>query len=667
MTLFVDEDGTGYLLHSSEDNWTLYIAELNEDYTGLTGNYSRNYVSKNGSKGVYAREAPAIFKYQGSYYLISSGCTGWRPNVMGYSVTDNLRQGMSKEGGNGPFQMDNLKNPCVGEDANISFGGQSTFVLLVQGKEGCFIYMGDKWNANNLKDSRYQWLPIQLDSANKALTISWSDSWKLEDFTNLSSRERAELNEVVREAQELSAQEYDFGQARWKSLQKLIADAVALPYSATPQILSGRKAALLEAVEEVKKWKTLDEAFSQVENSAEAVYTPESWKAVKEAYDSGKLLKADASPEQIQAAADAITAAASKLQAVEMVTEELSLLGKRVIADTQHSGNEAEKAIDGNSGTFWHCEWGGSSSPLPHSLTIDLGDSYENLYQLSYLPRQDKDSNGITIRYRILVSNAAKDLSALTSSDFQEVRTGTWAEDKSEKSTVFRTSGAARFVRFEVVEGVGGFASAAELRLFTGIPKEDPDPDKPDPDKPEPEPEQPVLVKKISISAPSVKIAAGKKVKLTASAVPKNAKNQKVKWSTSNQKYAVVNSKGVVTTRKAGKGKNVIITATAKDGSKVKKSIRIKIMKDAVKKITITNAPKRMKAGEKVTLKAKVTATGQSANKALKWTSSNNKYASVTSSGKVTARKAGKGRKVVIRAVSTDGTSREASVTIKIR
>ena len=42
-------------------------------------------------------------------------------------------------------------------------------------------------------------------------------------------------------------------------------------------------------------------------------------------------------------------------------------------------------------------------------------------------------------------------------------------------------------------------------------------------------------------------------------------------------RYATVNSKGVVTTKKAGKGKTVKITATATDGSGKKATIKIKI------------------------------------------------------------------------------------------
>ncbi|MCI8859784.1 MAG: family 43 glycosylhydrolase [Lachnospiraceae bacterium] len=693
MTLFVDEDGTGYLLYSSEDNWTLYLAELNEDYTGLTGKYSRNYVDKSGSKGVYAREAPAIFKDQGSYYLISSGCTGWRPNAMGYSVTKNIQLGLSEQGENGPFQMDNLKNPCIGPEADISFGGQSTYVLPVQGKKGSFVYMGDKWNANNLKDSRYQWLPIQVDSENQDLMISWSDSWKLDDFTNLNSAERTALNQAVRQAQGLSAKEYDFGQQRWSKLQQLLEEALALPYETQTGVLAEKKEELTLAIQELKRWRALDAALAQVEDSAPAMYTAESWKAVQNAYDSAKLLKADAKEAEIQAAADAITEAIGKLKTIEIEeVKELGLSGKMILADSQHAGNEASKAIDGDQNTFWHCDWGNSASPLPHALTIDLGEAYEDLYQLSYLPRQDKDSNGIATKYRIMVSNAAKELSELKESDFQEVRTGTWAEDKEEKTTIFRTENAVRFVKFEVIAGVGDLASAAEIRLFRGTPKKDPNPitppeEKPDPTPPEEKPDpvppteenptptppggnqQPnkVKVKKVSVSAPAVKIAAGKKVKLKVSVTPKKAANRAVKWSTSKKKYATVNSKGVVTTKKAGKGKIVTITATAKDGSKKKGSIRIKIMKHAVTKVSFKKPPKTLKAGKKVTLKAVVKTNGKSANKTLKWSTSNKKYATVTSKGKVTAKKAGKGKRVTITAVSTDGTNKKASVKIKIK
>lgn len=86
-----------------------------------------------------------------------------------------------------------------------------------------------------------------------------------------------------------------------------------------------------------------------------------------------------------------------------------------------------------------------------------------------------------------------------------------------------------------------------------------------------------VRVSKITISGNSKKIAAGKKVKLTAKVLPSNAENKTVKWTSSNKKYATVDSKGKVTAYKAGKGKSVKITATATDGSGKKKAVTIKI------------------------------------------------------------------------------------------
>ena len=73
MTLYVDEDGKAYHIYSSEENLTLQIAELSDDYLSHTGNYVR--VAPAGHN-----EAPAIFKKDGTYWMITSGCTGWAPN-----------------------------------------------------------------------------------------------------------------------------------------------------------------------------------------------------------------------------------------------------------------------------------------------------------------------------------------------------------------------------------------------------------------------------------------------------------------------------------------------------------------------------------------------------------------------------------------------------------
>ena len=133
-----------------------------------------------------------------------------------------------------------------------------------------------------------------------------------------------------------------------------------------------------------------------------------------------------------------------------------------------------------------------------------------------------------------------------------------------------------------------------------------------------------------------------------------------------SKKFATVNSRGVVTTKKAGTGKNVTITAKAQDGSGVSGKVKIKIVKHAVRKITLKCRSRSVRPGKKVTVKATVKTTGKKANKVLAWSSSNKKYATVNSKGVVSAKKAGKGKTVTITAKATDGTGKKAKIKIKI-
>lgn len=174
-----------------------------------------------------------------------------------------------------------------------------------------------------------------------------------------------------------------------------------------------------------------------------------------------------------------------------------------------------------------------------------------------------------------------------------------------------------------------------------------------------------IKVSSIKIAALSNKIAAGKKIKLTATIAPENASNKAVKWTTSNKKVAKVSQSGVVTVNKKAAGKSVVITAIAADGSGARAIYKIKVMKDAVKRLTVTGK-KVVKAGKKIKLKAKV-AAGKKANKKLVWTSSNTKFATVNQKGIVKTTKAGKGKKVKITARTTDGSNKKKVFVIRIK
>ena len=75
MNLFKDDDGTAYIIYSSENNKTLYISKLNEEYTYLSAKpeeavYLEDYIRL--FPGAM-REAPALCKGDnGRYYLTFS-------------------------------------------------------------------------------------------------------------------------------------------------------------------------------------------------------------------------------------------------------------------------------------------------------------------------------------------------------------------------------------------------------------------------------------------------------------------------------------------------------------------------------------------------------------------------------------------------------------------
>jgi hypothetical protein len=165
MTLFVDDDGKAYHLYASEENSTLQISQLSDDYLKPAGNYIRVFP-------LAFNEAPALFKHRGKYFLFSSGCTGWAPNAARLAMADSIW---------GPWKA--LGNPCVGpeERTRITFESQSTFVLPVRGRKDAFIFMADRWRPENAIDGRYVWLPVQFDKDGKPF-LAWLDQWDLGFF-----------------------------------------------------------------------------------------------------------------------------------------------------------------------------------------------------------------------------------------------------------------------------------------------------------------------------------------------------------------------------------------------------------------------------------------------------------------------------------------------------
>lgn len=115
-------------------------------------------------------------------------------------------------------------------------------------------------------------------------------------------------------------------------------------------------------------------------------------------------------------------------------------------------GNEPGMAIDGLSTTFWHSAWNPIAA-LPQSLTIDYG-APRTVASLVYQPRPG-GGNGTVTAFAIATS---LDGAAFATA----VADGAWPSDPSRKFVNFAPV-QARYVRFTVTAGTGGFASAAEV------------------------------------------------------------------------------------------------------------------------------------------------------------------------------------------------------------
>ena len=179
-----DDDKTAYYVGSSENNRVTHISPLTEDYLGVAGDaFNRVFIGE-------SREAPAVFKSEGAYLIVSSGCSGWAPNAAEVHVAADMMG-----------EWTSLGNPAQGTESErkTTFRSQSTFVLPLRGRPGEYIFLADRWNQHNLSDSRYVWLPMTVrDVAPEALattavgdgekrlwksvSIRWRDAWSLEDI-----------------------------------------------------------------------------------------------------------------------------------------------------------------------------------------------------------------------------------------------------------------------------------------------------------------------------------------------------------------------------------------------------------------------------------------------------------------------------------------------------
>ncbi len=153
-TLFVDDDGTGYFLSSSNENYDLHLYELTDDYLSIARRAALLFEGGH-------REAPALFKRGSTYFLVTSGATGWDPNQAKYATSASLVSGWS-----------GLKDVAD----STTFHSQSTYVQAVTGTDGTeYLYLGDRWAGawgGRVNESMYVWQPISFPN-DTTMSMSW--------------------------------------------------------------------------------------------------------------------------------------------------------------------------------------------------------------------------------------------------------------------------------------------------------------------------------------------------------------------------------------------------------------------------------------------------------------------------------------------------------------
>lgn len=173
-SMFKDDDGTLYHLAVRKPDKTFVIGKLDSDYYFPEADYRA-------VEGIQVHtEAPVVIKRKGTYHLLGSGSSGWKPNIARYYTSDHIMGKWTYHG-----------NPCRGYNSVDSlgvektYGGQSSYIIPVQGVADGYVAMFDIWKPELPIKGRYVWLPIDFTSGK--MSITWYDTWNMDIFGKLPS------------------------------------------------------------------------------------------------------------------------------------------------------------------------------------------------------------------------------------------------------------------------------------------------------------------------------------------------------------------------------------------------------------------------------------------------------------------------------------------------
>lgn len=140
----------------------------------------------------------------------------------------------------------------------------------------------------------------------------------------------------------------------------------------------------------------------------------------------------------------------------------------------------------------------------------------------------------------------------------------------------------------------------------------------------------------ITLRSTSINIKPGFKYSLTANFIPADTTKQTLTYISSNEAVATVSSTGMIIGGNTG---TATITVKTNDGSNITKTCKVTVS-NPVTSVKLSKTSANLVVGKTLALKAKINPSNAT-NKSVIWATSSKEIATVTSTGVVTAKKAG--------------------------
>lgn len=171
--VFLDDDGTGYLLSEDREHG-LHVYRLAPDLLSVEAIVSTTLTPPSDHPaGPHGYESPTMIRHDGLYYLFGSELTGWSTNDNQYATAPSPA---------GPWsEWRDFAPP-----GSATYDSQVSVVVPVHGSETTsHVYVGDRWNRDDLYHSAPVWLPMRVKDGRAEL--EWRESWTLDPATGVIS------------------------------------------------------------------------------------------------------------------------------------------------------------------------------------------------------------------------------------------------------------------------------------------------------------------------------------------------------------------------------------------------------------------------------------------------------------------------------------------------